>query len=35
VARVNVRDLGLEGLAIGLLAVRSGTAPRAGGDAAS
>jgi ADP-ribosylglycohydrolase len=35
VTRVNVRDLGLEGLAIGLLAVRSGTAPRADGDAAS
>src|SRR6266550_2183622 len=35
VARVNVRDLGLEGLAIGLLAVRAGTAPRAGGGAAS
>jgi len=34
VARVNVRDLGLDGLAAGLLAVRSGTAPRAGGDAA-
>ena len=34
VTRVNVRDLGLEGLAVGLLAVRSGTAPRAGGDAA-
>src|SRR4249920_1116157 len=35
VTRVNVRDLGLEGLAVGLLAVRSGTAPRAVGDAAS
>ncbi len=34
VTQVNVRDLGLEGLAVGLLAVRSGTAPRAGGDAA-
>jgi len=34
VTRVNTRDLGLEGLAVGLLAVRSGTAPRAGGDAA-
>jgi len=34
VTRVNARDLGLEGLAVGLLAVRSGTAPRAGGDAA-
>ena len=34
VARVNERDLGLEGLAVGLLAVRSGTAPRAGRDAA-
>src|SRR6266576_1653688 len=33
VARVNVRDLGLEGLAVGLLAVRSGTAPRACDDA--
>ena len=35
VIRVNALDLGLEGLAVGLLAVRSGTAPRAGGDAAS
>ncbi|HSS91042.1 MAG TPA: ADP-ribosylglycohydrolase family protein [Streptosporangiaceae bacterium] len=34
VTRVNVRDLGLEGLDVGLLAVRSGTARRAGGDAA-
>jgi hypothetical protein len=34
VTRVNERDLGLEGLAVGLLAVRSGTALRAGGDAA-
>ena len=34
VTRVNARDLGLEGLAAGLLAVRAGTAPRAGGDAA-
>jgi ADP-ribosylglycohydrolase len=34
VTRVNTRDLGLEGLAAGLLAVRAGTAPRAGGDAA-
>jgi len=34
VTRVNPRDLGLEGLAVGLLAIRSGTAPRAGGDAA-
>ena len=33
VTRVNERDLGLEGLAVGLLAVRSGTAPRAGADA--
>jgi ADP-ribosylglycohydrolase len=32
VARVN--DLGLEGLAAGLLAVRAGAAPRAGGDVA-
>jgi ADP-ribosylglycohydrolase len=35
VTRVNARDLGLEGLAVGLLAVRSGTAPRAGSDGAS
>jgi len=34
VTRVNTRDLGLEGLAAGLLAVRAGTAPRAGGGAA-
>ena len=34
-ARVNVRDLGLAGLAVGLLAVRAATAPRAGGGAAS
>jgi ADP-ribosylglycohydrolase len=34
VTRVNTRDLGLEGLAAGLLAVRAGTAPRAGGHAA-
>jgi ADP-ribosylglycohydrolase len=34
VTRVNPRDLGLEGLAAGLLAVRAGTAPRAGGGAA-
>src|SRR5215831_6919189 len=34
VTRVNTHDLGLEGLAAGLLAVRAGTAPRAGGGAA-
>jgi ADP-ribosylglycohydrolase len=34
VTRVNARDLGLEGLAVGLLAVRSGTAPGAVGHAA-
>jgi ADP-ribosylglycohydrolase len=34
VTRVNTRDLGLEGLAVGLLAIRSGTGPRAGDDAA-
>jgi ADP-ribosylglycohydrolase len=32
-ARVNVNDLGLEGLAVALLAVRGGTAPQADGDA--
>jgi ADP-ribosylglycohydrolase len=34
VTRVNTRDLGLEGLAAGLLAVRAGTAPQAGRHAA-